>query len=107
MVHGYDIKDFDYVRDVLRINPGKDPEQFDECLIAMQKYIEPWWRTLHDKVQLAAQQIDEHVLLIDWHVFKSGVEAVLGRYLREKELSSENTTLIAEFKEKYAAMQQQ
>lgn len=93
---------FDYLRDKLDINPIKERARFDECLEAMEKYDTPWWHELrHDDMALAIKQIDEPVLLIRWNVFKAAVEKILERKLAEGELTSSNTALLAEIKEKY------
>ncbi len=96
------IEDFDYVREVLRINPGTQCWHFEKCLQAMRQYNESWWRLLHDEGELAAKQIDEPVLLIPIETFKAGVEAVIGRKITKYELSLQNLALIAEFKKKYS-----
>ena len=93
---------FDYLRDKLDIDPIKESARFEECLCAMEKYDSPWWHELrHNDLALAIKQIDEPVLLIRWNIFKAAVEKILERKLYEGELTSTNTALLSEIKEKY------
>ena len=96
-------QDLRYVEDYLELNSIKDYERYTACLETMSLYCAPWWLELKgNPVELANCQIDQPTLLIPWKVFTEGVEKVIGRKLAEKELSSANTTLIAEFHKKYA-----
>ena len=96
---------FAYVEDVLGVSPSREPELFDSCQEAMEKYSSPWWHELrHDHVELAAMQIKEAVLRTSMHTFKKGIEMVIARHLKTDELSFTNDALRAEFFEKYAAL---
>ena len=102
---GY-VGNFSYLRDTLGISPVKTPERFDNCLVAMEQYDTPWWYDLRNSLEdLAAAQISEPILLIEWNDFKKGVELVLGRKLCHNEnLAMDNQELLHEFKTKYEAM---
>ena len=95
--------DLDYLSEELGINMGSHPADYAACLKAMEKYPFAWWRKYRngDSRVLAAWQIDEPVLLISKDTFLKGVSKVMGRTVKEDELHSWNTSLIAEFHEKY------
>ena len=93
---------YNFVRDNLGVDPIANPCRFTECLVAMEKYSTPWWYEYRlNYAKLANMQIKEPVLLIQFAVFKKGVEKVIGRAVRDIELNIDNTTLIDEFNEKY------
>lgn len=94
---------YNFVRDTLGVDPIANPCRFTECIVAMEKYSSPWWFEHRlDNAALASMQLNEPVLLIRFSAFKKGVEKVLGRTIRDTELTIENVALIAEFNEKYA-----
>ncbi|MBO5141614.1 MAG: hypothetical protein J6C46_01215 [Clostridia bacterium] len=99
---------FAYLQDNLGILPGRNHEQFESCLVAMSKYLTPWWYNLQNfPAHLAAMQFKEPVLLITSYKFRKGIEEVLGRQLKGHELiSQKNHALREEFDAKYKEYQE-
>lgn len=95
------VGDYNYLRDVLDINPLKNKERFEACLRAMQKYSTPWWHDLRDDLKaLIAMQLKEPNLLIPCRQFKKGLSIVLERPIKDSELYFANEALKKEFAEK-------
>lgn len=98
------MKNFDYVREVLHVNPGVSPEAFVACMRAMERYSFPWWLKAKSKKELAAHQLAEPILLVPWADFKAGVQEVLKRSINDEELTSDNQALHDEFNKRYLEM---
>ena len=73
------VGDYNYLRDVLDINPLQNKERFERCLRAMQEYPTPWWYDLRDDLKASI---------------------VLERPIKDSELYFANEALKKEFEEK-------
>ena len=95
------VGDYNYLRDVLDINPLQNKERFEMCLQAMQKYTTPWWHDLHNDFKaLLTMQFKEPALLITSRHFKKALSVVLDRPVNDSELYFSNEALKKEFEEK-------